>query len=474
MSKPRFIPRSYQRDAIRFILDRNGSGIFADPGLGKTGIVLSVVRILKKCRPGFKTLVIAPLPVVLNTWTEEVREWSDFEEIRVETLYGRNRVAAAKKDADVYLLNAENIFWLFDLLLSDFDEFPFDMLVLDESTLFKNWSSKRTKVLRKFRDLFDRVVLLTGTPTPNGLLDIFSQIFLIDGGESLGRFLTPFKERYFYATGYKNKELKPYDESEDLIRRRTSGTVLRIDRSDVYDMPLLNEVVVPVTLPPDVRRIYDEFESRLFAEMDGEEVLSPSRSVNYGICRQIAAGGLYKPEGVFIDPDAERVVYDTHKTKLDAVLRLSDELYGKPILLAYQFDFNREQFGRHSGLKKLVRTPFGTDKQKQLTKYKKEFLRGRIPILAVHPGSMSHGLNLHKGPGRSVVWLSPTNNLEHYIQFNERIYRPGVGSPVTVYILVAKDTIDEVVLEDLRSDRDDQRSFLNGLREYRNRKTKKK
>lgn len=464
--KPVFHPRGYQWEAIKFLLGRKGAGIFADPGLGKTGIVLSTLRILKKCNPNYKALIIAPLPVVINTWPEECRDWQDFEGFKTVVLHGRDKEKLAGQEADIYVLNAENIFWLFDLIVKEFDEFPFDMLVIDESTLFKNWSSKRTKVLREFRDFFDKIILLTGTPTPKGLMDMFAQMYLIDGGDSLGKYITRFRTKYFDPCGYKNKNWELREGSDTLIKKAITGNTLRIERGDVIDMPALNEIVIPVLLPPKIQKIYDEFEKKMFSEVEGDGIFIPSKSMYYNVCRQLAAGILYKPNELFIDVGAKKKIYETHTAKLDALERLSDDMYLSPLLVAYQFNFNREQIKKHA-IGKRSKVLEGTDKQTQLSQYKKGFLAGEIPILAVHPASVSHGLNLHKGPGRSVVWLSPTNNLEHYIQLNDRIYRPGVGGPVNIYVLVAKNTIDEVVYSDLKKAQTGQSDFLESLSEYR-------
>jgi len=469
----KLVRRGYQWEAIRFLLARKGAALFADPGLGKTIIVLTVVSILKKINPGLKTLVIAPLPVALNTWPEEVQDWPEFSHLRISVLHGRNRVGNLKRDADVYVLNSENIFWLFDTILSDFDHWPFNFLVVDESTLFKNWSSKRTKVLRKFHKLFDRTVTLTGTPTPKSLLDIFAQMYLADGGESLGPYLSKWREKYFYKTGFRNKEWAPHADTEEKIITLISGNTMRIERKDAVELPEFHEVIVPVVLPPKVMKIYEEFEGALFSELDGDELFVPSASQNYGICRQIAAGGLYEPQGLFVDTEGERTIYDTHSAKLEALTQLHGELHEKPIFLAYLFDFNRTQLSNHKPMSGKIKIPSGAKKQEQISAIKKQFLAGKVPVFAVHPQSVSHGLNLQKGPCRSICWYSPTNNLEQYLQFNMRIHRPGVGSAVTAYILIAKGTIEEVVYGDLRSKDNSQEGFLDGLRKYRRAKIKK-
>ena len=214
--------RPYQWEGVRRILD-GSAALFFKPGLGKTATTLRAVEILKKCQPGFRTLVIAPLPVVLNTWPEEVRKWSP--DLRVAVCYGSKRVEALRSDADVYLVNAENVFWFFDEVLR-FDRFPFDLLVLDESTLFKNWSAKRTVVLRKFRDLFPRVVVLTGTPTPKHVGDLFSQMFMVDGGARLGRFVGSFRARFGEFGGYKGKVWSPSPGAAERIRSLISDVAL--------------------------------------------------------------------------------------------------------------------------------------------------------------------------------------------------------------------------------------------------------
>lgn len=460
-----FYPREYQKMGIRHIIGNQGTGLLWDPGLGKTPTVLSAFNILRKMRAGYKALIIAPLPVALNTWPEEQKEWSNFKHLRMSVLHGSKRVQKLKKEADLYILNCENIFWAFDEILQNFEKFPFNMLVIDESTEFKNWSAKRTKVLKKFRDFFDRIVILTGTPIPKGLMDIFPQAFFVDGGRALGRTITPFKNKFFYKTGYKGYELVPYDFSQKVINSLTQHIFYRVNRKQAIELPPFYETLLPVELPPKARKIYDQFEKQLISEIQGSEIFIPSKSQAYNVCRQIASGGLYEPQGLFLEPDKKRKVYDTHKAKIDVLLRLQNELYGAPILLAYLFKFNRKQL-EQAPLGRLG-LPKGAHKQKQITQFKNQFLKNKLDVFAVHPASVSYGLNLHKGKGRSIVWLGPPNSLVQYIQLNDRLYRPGIDSPVTSYVMVAKRTIEEVVWTSLKTGQTNQEIFLNEFKKYR-------
>lgn len=462
-----FVARPHQRTAIRFVLERRGAGLLADPGLGKTTVALSVYELLKRGRPDYRALVVAPLPAIYNTWPEELTKWKPFDKLSYEILHGPDKYSNARERADVSLINSENIFWLFDYI-NKTRRNPFHFLIIDESTMFKNWGSKRTKVLKKFRGIFDRILLLTGTPAPNGLLDLFSQSYLVDGGRALGPGITEFKNNYFYRSDYMGYNWKPFPNSQEKIEGFMSPDWLRLDRNDFFDMPELNEVVVPVVLPPDVMKIYKSLERKLFAEIDGVDVFIPSQSSVYNACRQVASGGLYEPLDSF-GIKGPRNTFDLHTAKLDALGRLHDELYQRPLLSSFQFRFTIDQIKRHPVGKKTSLVD-GPNKQKLITKYKAAFLRGEIPILATHPASMSHSLNLHEGPGRDIAWTSPTNNLEHYVQLNERIYRPGVDSPVNVYLFTAVDTIEEPIVAALQKKDATQRGFLNALKKYRDRK----
>lgn len=459
----RFVPHDYQREGINFLSAHQHGALFADPGLGKTAMVLHLLeRLWWRSGCKLKTLVIAPLRVVYSVWPEEIEKWDLIFSYSV--LHGPEKERLPGR-ADIDLLNVENIFWL----LEQNPISIYDVLVVDESSKFKGHSSKRFKSLKKRLNNFFKRIILTGTPSPNSLEDLYSQIYIVDQGEALGHNITAYRRNYFYPTSFRNfVEYQPKAGAAETIQQKIAPLAMRIDAETHLDLPRLVEHTINVDLPDEARKIYDDFEKRLFAELDGEEegfALSSAASM-YGVCRQIANGRFYRPPAALelAQPSKSREAIPLHGSKVDALGELVGELQGKPLLVAYHYRHDLAQLLEHFG----PDTPVigGDTSAKGSAKIIDQWNRGELSLLLGHPQSMSHGINLQAG-GNDVAWFALTDNLENYLQFIRRVYRQGIKGQVRVHHLIARKTIDEAIMKRLKSKDRSQRALLDALAQYR-------
>lgn len=457
-----FKAHNFQVDSIDFLKKNPCAGVFADPGLGKTAIVLSLIDQLFLFE-NTKTLIIAPLRVIHSVWPAEIAKWNQFKYLEYTILHGKDKEKNLQKDVDIYLINAENIFWLFELP----ELAKFNILVIDESSKFKNNRSKRLKILKKNLAYFQRRIILTGTPAPKSLMDLYAQMYILDRGESLGKYITHYRERYFYPTQFRNFQewnLKPG--SDKAIEKKIAPKVLRIEASDYLDLPDLIYNNIKVKLPKAALKIYDDLEKYLFAELDNEKLVVPTKSAVYNACHQIANGALYRPQQILESfvPASKRKLVVLHSQKLDALKELLGELQGKSVLVAYHFKHDLKALLQEFG----EDTPFigGGVSSKEGQRIINEWNSGIIPMLLGHPQSMSHGLNIQHG-GSDIVWFSLTDDLENYIQFNRRIYRQGQTKQVRVHHILAEDTVDLAIMKRLKTKDKNQNALLKALKEYR-------
>jgi SNF2 family DNA or RNA helicase len=452
-------PRDYQDFALNWITKRTiveghkGAGLLLDPGLGKTAISLAWIRLIKQLDPSAKFLVIAPLSVIPTTWPEEIQEWTQFNGLRAVIVHGKGKEDALRADADIYLINPEGLPWLES-------EGPHDFhLIVDESTKFKNWGGVRMKVLRRMikRGEFRKRLILTGTPTPNSLQDLFSQVFLLDEGEALGKNITAFRKRYCVRGGFKGYQWELRPGAEEEIWERIAPLCLRMSIHDHLDLPemLIHEVYV--NLPPKAKGIYKQLEKELFAELDRGQLLPMNEGAKYLKCKQVSNGSVY---------NTDKEVEFVHKAKIDAVVNIIDELQGKPVMVAYQFKHDlasiKKQFGEVPHIS-------GETSSKETQKYVTDWNAGKIPILAVQPQSLSHGVNMQKGPGRDIIWMGLPDQPELYHQLNARIYRQGVSSEVRIHQILSKGTVDLAIRNRLQDKDAKQQSLFEYLKEYQKR-----
>ncbi len=444
----RFAPHPYQLRGMQFLLANKRAGLFFDPGLGKTATTLSAINGLLRAGLVEKVLVVAPLRVIYSVWPAQVAHWQQFNSLRVSIVHGTRaeRTAALRAPADVYAVNPEGLQWLVE------QERPnWQMLVVDESTKFKSPKAKCFKALKEMLPEFDRRVILTGTPSPNGLEDLWAQIYLLDEGERLGKRITHFRERFFHRGGFRGYEWAPNPRSQQEIEARISDIVLRLDAADYLQMPELITNDVEIDLPADIRKAYRQLEKELLFALGDTEAQTTSAGAKYLMCRQVANGGLY------VDGTAEHV----HQAKIEALESFHDELGGKPLLVAYQFQHDLER------LKAWQDAPhIGGGVSPAITdRLVKQWNTGGLPMLYVQPQAMSHGLNM-QGAGNDIVWFGLTDNLETYSQTNARIYRQGVRNNVRVHRLLAKGTVDMAMRRRIDNKEEAQKSLLDSLRDY--------
>jgi SNF2 family DNA or RNA helicase len=474
-----FKPHNYQRAAIDFLLRNRFAGLFADPGLGKTAVTLAMIKQLRK-DPRFRgALVIAPLRVAKIVWPAEIQKWDQFRNLTYQILHGPGKYRNIFRKADIYLINVENFLWLFDdeteaWLNALNHRFEPNVLIIDESSKFKNHAARRFKIFKKQLDQyqkrldqFQRRVILTGTPAPNSMIDLYSQSYLLDKGISLGKFITHYRQKYFYPVNFRNfTEWHQKPGADRVIQQRIAHLTMRIDSKDHLDLPPIVHNQIHIKLPPKAEKIYKQLEQKLFAYVDETPVLLGSAASAYNACRQIANGCLYEPIPLLKPRDniGNRKTLVLHSAKLDAVQEIVDELQRKPVLIAYHFKHDLKQLLERFG----ADTPYlgGGVSANKSAKIVIKWNASEIPILFGHPQSIAHGLNLQHG-GHDIIWFSLTDNLENYLQFNQRIYRQGVTGQVRVHLIIAERTIDLAILKRLGSKNEKQTALLDAIKEYR-------
>lgn len=425
-------PYPYQTHAERFILEHPACGLFLSMGLGKTVITLSAVKKLIEDFMVERVLVVAPLRVAATVWAEECMKWDHLRDLRAVKVLGNaaERKEALRKSADIYIINRENVAWLTQYFTHAHVNFPFDMVVLDELSSFKSASSARFKALRRVRPFIRRIVGLTGTPAPNGLIDLWSQVYLLDRGERLGNTLGGYRQRYFNE-GRRNAQIVfnwvPKPEAEEAIYSKLSDLCVSMKAEDYLTLPPCLERMVRVSLPPEARAAYDKLERDLVLPLRDTVIAAQTAAVVTGKLLQMADGAVY---------DGSRKAHAVHEAKLDALEDLVEAANGQPVLVYYSFQHDLQR----------ILEKFPKARQLSTAKDVKDWNAGRVELMLAHPDSAGHGLNLQQG-GHIMVWFGLTWSLEKYQQANARLYRQGQQQPVTIYHLVAEDTMDEQVMK---------------------------
>jgi len=457
----RWLPKPHQKKAVQWMIERGAAGLFLDPGLGKTSITLAAISLLLEQKLARGLLVIAPLRPAHLTWPGEIAKWADFRHLRHVVLHGKDKNKALRSGAHVYIINPEGLRWLFRAIGGNPDRWPFDILTVDESSKFKNTRTLRFKELREQLPKFRRRYILTGSPTPNGLTDLFGQIYLLDLGAALGRYITHYRMMYFNPGGFGGYDwfLKPGADKQ--IYSRISPLVLRMDAKDWINLPPKIETDVIVELPAEARRAYNEVESKFTIELAEGSVTAVNAAAATVKLRQVANGGAY----LDVVRGTRRGTVHLHDEKTEALVELLEELEGQPTLVAYEFDHDVARI-----LPALKKAGFGdvpnvsrVKNTAELIKLEQEWNAGKLSVMLGHPLTVAHGLNLQQG-GRAVIWYALTWDLELYQQYVHRIWRQGQEHPVFVYRIIAKDTIDEVMIAALHRKDKGQRALLNALR----------
>ena len=415
--------------------------------MGKTVVTLTAINELLFDRlEAARVLVIAPLRVARDTWAREAAKWDHLRRLRVSVVLGdaRERLAALERPAEVYVINRENVPWLCETLF----DWPFDMVVIDELSSFKSVQAKRFKALRKVRGRIRRIVGLTGTPAPNGLIDLWPQIYLLDRGERLGKTVGAYRARYFTpdrANGHIVYSYRPLPGADEAIQACIADVCMSLRKEDYLSLPGQLYETVEITPPPALLKQYRQFErDRIMEAMDGDgEIVALNAAALTGKLLQFANGAIYDDNG-----NSHLI----HNLKLDALEDLIEAANGEPVLVFYAFKHDRDRIMRRVSCRELV-TSEDID----------AWNRKEIPVAIAHPASVGHGLNLQEG-GHIIIWFGLTWSLELYQQANERLNRPGQTHVCRIYHLVLKGTHDERVLAALERKDTSQRALIDALR----------
>ncbi|MBL6439481.1 DEAD/DEAH box helicase [Streptococcus suis] len=431
---------NYQVVAKDFIIGQPYAAVILDMGMGKTATTLSAVNELMFDRfEVTKVLVVAPLRVANTVWSDEIEQWSELRHLRYSKIVGtpKQRKVALQKDADIYIVNRENLPWLVEQCSP---YFKWDMVVIDELSSFKSWQSKRFKAFMAMRPYMKRIVGLTGTPSSNGLMDLFAEFKVIDGGERLGRFIGEFRSRYF-EEGRRNGnivyEYIPMDYAECQIQDKISDITISMKALDYLDMPELISTKKLVRMSEKEKEKYSQFKKEyVMSELDGLEVTAANAASLTNKLVQLSNGAVYTDD---------HTVVALHEQKLDALEDILESANGEPVLVAYWFKHDLARIiGRLEKLKVRSRV-LKTEEDIR------EWNKGNVPVGLLHPAGAGHGLNLQKG-GHNLVWFGLTWSLELYQQTNARLWRQGQESEtVVIQHIVTEGTIDEAILKALEN-----------------------
>ena len=431
----------YQSYCTRFLLDNPVAALFLDMGLGKSIITLTALKdlILDQGKVG-KVLIIAPLRVARDTWPNELKKWSHLENLDMSVIVGskKQRINALSTPALIYTINRENVVWLVDYYEEKKLEWDFDAVVIDELSSFKNYQSKRWKKLRSVRPKCKRMIGLTGTPAPSGLVDLWAEIGLLDQGVRLGRFVTRFREQYFKPTSYNPNtgvvfEYGLVEGAEQKIYDRISDICISMKALDYLDMPEYLSLVYPVTMSEEEKELYDILKRDLILPLVEGDVEARNAAALSNKLLQMANGAVY---------DENNVPRHIHDRKLEALEDLIESANGQSVLICYWFRHDKQRIMEYL-------TGHGVNpRELKSSQDFDEWNAGKIPVAMIHPASAGHGLNIQKG-GHILIWFGLTWSLELYQQTNARLWRQGQKDVVSIYHIVTAGTMDENVIHAL-------------------------
>ena len=429
----KYSPHNYQIYSTSFILNNPISAIFLECGLGKSVISLTAINdLMLDYFDVSRTLVIAPLRVANSTWPDEIKKWDHLKHLNYSVVIGseKERLDALRKPAHIYLINRENVDWL---ITKSGISWKFDMVVIDELSSFKSYQAKRFKSLLKVRPKIKRIVGLTGTPSSNGLMDLWAEFRLLDMGERLGRYITYYRQNFF-VPDKRNQQMifsyKPKDGAEKKIYSLISDITISMKSKDFLKMPecIMNEVVV--SLSDKEQKLYDSLKQDMVLSLEENEIDAINAAALSNKLLQMSNGAVY-------NDDKESL--HIHDRKLDALEDLIEGANGKPVLVAYWFKHDLEKIKDRFDVRKI-----------KSAKDISDWNEGKIPVALIHPASAGHGLNLQAG-GSTLIWFGLTWSLELYQQTNARLYRQGQDSTVVIHHILTKGTIDEDVMKALKA-----------------------
>lgn len=446
-----FVPHNYQQYCIDRIISDKAIGLFLDMGLGKTAITLSAIKKLKyEYWRSAKVLVIAPKKVAESTWSKEAAKWEGLSSLRFSFVLGtaEKRLKALKTPADIYMINRENVMWLVDYYRN---AWPFDTVIIDESSSFKNHQAKRFKALKAVRSHIDRIVLLTGTPTSRGLMDLWAQVYLLDCGKRLGRNITAYREAFFVPDKRNRTTIfsyAPKDGAEETIYNAISDICISMKAEDYLELPELVYNDIPVKLDTAAQKAYDRLERDTLLPVDDTVITAGSAAVLRGKLLQLCNGAVY---------DEDKNVMQIHDCKIEALLETVEQLNGQHAIICYNFQHDKTR------LLEALKATHLTVKVYEGKAEEDAWNAGDIDLLLVQPASCGYGLNLQEG-GHHIIWFGLTDSLELYQQTNKRLHRQGQPYPVIVHHLLVQGGTDEDVIKSLGGKADVQDSLLEALK----------
>lgn len=442
----------YQKTCVKHIIERPYCGLFLEMGLGKTVSTLTAINYLMYRELEVdNVLVIAPKRVVESVWQEEAAKWSHLCHLRFSKIIGSQdrRIAAMRKKADIYLVSRDNIAWL----CGQFPDgrLPYDMIVIDELSSFKSNKAVRFKAMKSARPFIKRLVGLTGTPAPNGLIDLWPQIYLMDRGERLGRTITTYRYRYFRpdrTNGHIVYSYRLLPGADELIRDKISDICISMKSDDYLQLPERLERSVNIDMPKPLLAQYKKFEKEKVIELygNGDEITAVNAASLSNKLLQFSNGAIYDENGE---------AHEIHKLKLEALKEIVDDAQGQPVLVAWTYRFDRDRIMRYMAEYKPGELKTAADIR--------DWNNGKVQLLLAHPASAGHGLNLQAG-GHIVVWFGLTWSLELYQQFNARLYRQGQSQPVVIHHLVVNGTHDFDVVRALTDKNNTQKKLMDSIK----------
>jgi SNF2 family DNA or RNA helicase len=486
MKKPiEYIPKDYQFESIKFGVNRPEAGFFLAPGLGKTSITLMIFRILKRMGLVDELLVLAKRRIIFEVWPAEAKKWRQTHKFKVLICHGKNKREDLLRNVSVKLLNYEGLMllaersnrrWgLTELGKEFFGRGRRIMLTVDESSKLRHTHTQRFKALKQCLQHFARRYILTGSPAPNGLLNLFGQVYTLDLGKTLGTFITQYRNEYFRPAGYMGKDWVLQKGAEKRIFKKLRPLVLRYG-TDQLNLPPLTFVDRFVDLDTKAMLEYRKMEQEFIIQMREGDIIAANAAVASGKCRQIANGGVYyTKDGDFTaNPKLAKGVKEFHSEKCEELVELLEELEGEPALVAYEFAHDvtrlKKYFAKHAPQFKDAPFVGGKMKDKEFAVYKKQWDNGELPVMFGNPESIAHGLNL-QGKGGIVIFFALTWNLENYEQFIQRVWRQGQKRRVIVYRIIARSTVDVDMINALRMKDRTQQALLRAMEKRHERET---
>jgi len=448
----KWTPKPYQIEALKFSMRTPHCGIFLDPGMGKTSTTLAAITHLRQTCSTGPVLIIAPIRPMYKVWPDEIKKWDDFNHLSYTILHGELKDDNLNLKCDIYLINPEGLKWF--MANDGIRKTGVDMLVIDESTKFKDYSTARFKLLKPFLGKFRRRMILTGEPAPNGYMDLFGQMYVCDQGATLGKFITHHRAMYFYSAGFGGYEWRLREGAAEDIQESIKPSVMRLAAEDHLDMPELIFNDIPIELPPEARSIYKGFEDDFLVQVGDSTILSTNAAAVGSKCRQVANGGVY---------DETHFAHHIHDAKTAALVDLVEQLQGNPVFVGYEFQHDLTRIQRAFPDAPCLTGMSGTKLDTTID----AFNRGDIPVLLAHPASAGHGLNLQEAC-HHVAFYGLTWDLDLYHQFYKRVWRQGQPSNrVFVHRILADKTLDRTVAKTLYQKDATQSAFLNAIKEQK-------